>query len=113
MEPDRRGECEIAGANGGARRDESGALDDVLELAHVAGPRVGQELFLCGGRETQRSVVPPARLLEEPFPQELDVLRARTERGHIDSKARESKDGAVRRAAKHGLELLAQDDAER
>src|SRR6266566_3190738 len=62
-------------------REREGALDRVLQLAHVAGPAVdAQALHRLGGEALRRHLVLAAEALEEVLDQQRDVLRPGAQR---------------------------------
>ena len=79
-----------------AAGEDGGALDDVLQLADVAGPGVGLELGLGLGREGGgRPGVALRVLAEEVLGQEAHVAEALAERGHADGEDGEPEGGAL------------------
>ena len=70
---------------GVAGGDDDGALDDIVELPHIARPRVTDERLKarrCDGPDAL--LRPPARLLEEVLGEERDVLGALAQCGNAD-----------------------------
>ena len=70
------------GANVVARREQDGAVDGVLELAHVAVPRMGVQHLACLGRQRAfGNAVGLAEAVNEVLGQLVDVERALAQAG--------------------------------
>src|SRR6185503_13378785 len=68
-----------------AAREERRALDDVAELAHVAGPVVRpQAVERRAGERERRAAQRPELLLEEVAGEERDLLPPASERRQLD-----------------------------
>ena len=68
-----------------ARAEDDGALEDVLQLADVAGPVVVEErLHRLGGHGRDRPLVLPRRARDERVDEERDVLLALPQRREAD-----------------------------
>ncbi len=113
-------EHELASFEGFELRDHEGFVFQVVPaswapiLTDLAGSGNQFEGPVCVARG--KIGAGPALPKPHTVPALLKALGAETQEEDLApylEKARESKDGAVRRAAKHGLELLAQNDAER
>ena len=66
-------------------REQDGALDGRLQLAHVAGPRVFEHHLARVGRESAYEARGVARvLLQEEVDQDGDVVAALAQRRHVD-----------------------------
>ena len=69
----------------GSRREDEGPLEDVLQLADVAGPLVRHKPLLGGGVDPVNTAADPRReLVEEILRQEGNILRSFTERRELN-----------------------------
>ena len=77
---------QIIGLDGLAAAQDGGALDRILQLPDVAGPRIAQHAFQRGRREPQRAAQLRRRAREEVLGQRRNVLAAIAQRrqGHLD-----------------------------
>ena len=63
---------------------DGGTLDRILQLPHVAGPRVTEQAFNRFGRQAELAVQFPGRARQEVLGQRGDVLAPLAERWHHD-----------------------------
>jgi hypothetical protein len=103
-------QAERAGGHHRRVAEQAGSLHEVRQLAHVAGPRVGEErgtrlVTEASGRE----VVIGARAAEEVVGEEEDVLTTLTQRREMDGDHREPvvQVGAEPTGLDGGLQVLA------
>ena len=83
---------QVSGADGlAAARQGHGALELVLQLAHVAGPVEGhQQLEGLGGEPVDLLVVPLGGVFEDSLGEQRDVLAALAQRRQQDGKRRQA-----------------------
>ena len=78
--------CRSSDVHLGRVAEEHGGQDQVLQLAHVAGPRVGLERLLGPRREVVgRPAIEGGELLQEDVRQVDDVVLALAQRRHVEA----------------------------